>query len=72
MHKRRLVSCFIQNFEVREKFMEVKMNTLTPELFLDLYTSVGWEPPTLEQVKEALKIQWLLLRLTKTTMLLEW
>ena len=45
--------------------MEVKMNTLTPELFLDLYTSVGWEPPTLEQVKEALKIQWLLLRLTK-------
>lgn len=35
--------------------MEVKMNTLTPELFLDLYTSVGWEPPTLEQVKEALK-----------------
>lgn len=35
--------------------MEVKINTLTPELFLDLYTSVGWEPPVIQQVKEALK-----------------
>ena len=35
--------------------MEVKVNTLTPELFLDLYTSVGWEAPVIQQVKEALK-----------------
>mgnify|MGYP001134564189 CR=1 FL=1 len=25
--------------------MEVKINELTPELFLYLYTSVDWEPP---------------------------
>ncbi len=35
--------------------MEVRINTLTPELFLDLYTSVGWEPPGIQQVEEALK-----------------
>ena len=35
--------------------MEVKVNKLTPELFLDLYTSVGWETPVIQQVKEALK-----------------
>lgn len=35
--------------------MEVRRNTLTPELFLTLYTSVGWEPPCIEQVREALK-----------------
>lgn len=35
--------------------MEVKVNTLTPELFLDLYTSVGWEAPVIQQVEEALK-----------------
>ena len=35
--------------------MEVKTNTLTPELFLDLYTSVGWEAPGIQQVKQALK-----------------
>ena len=34
--------------------MEIKMNTLTPELFLDLYRSVGWEPPCIEQVRTAL------------------
>lgn len=34
--------------------MEVRINTLTPELFLDLYTSVGWEAPCVEQVKKAL------------------
>lgn len=34
--------------------MEVRMNTLTPELFLDLYQSVGWEPPCIEQVITAL------------------
>ena len=35
--------------------MEIKINTLTPELFLDLYQSVGWEPPYMEQVKTALE-----------------
>lgn len=35
--------------------MEGKANTLTPELFLELYTSVGWEVPVVQQVKEALK-----------------
>jgi GNAT superfamily N-acetyltransferase len=35
--------------------MEIRINTLTPELFLDLYQSVGWEPPCIEQVRIALK-----------------
>ena len=35
--------------------MEIRINTLTPELFLDLYRSVGWEPPCIEQVKAALQ-----------------
>ena len=35
--------------------MEVQINTLTPELFLQLYTSVGWEPPGIEQVAQALE-----------------
>ena len=35
--------------------MEIQINTLTPELFLDLYKSVGWEPPCIEQVRIALK-----------------
>lgn len=35
--------------------MEVRINTLTPELFLELYRSVGWEPPCIEQVTVALK-----------------
>ncbi len=34
--------------------MRVDTNTLTPELFLKLYTSVGWEPPALEQAEIAL------------------
>lgn len=34
--------------------MTVEMNMLTPELFLKLYTSVGWEPPCIAQVKRAL------------------
>lgn len=34
--------------------MEIKINTLTPELFLELYRSVGWEPPCIEQVRAAL------------------
>lgn len=35
--------------------MEIRINTLTPELFLELYKSVGWEPPCIEQVRIALK-----------------
>lgn len=35
--------------------MNIEMNTLTPELFLNLYVSVGWEPPCMEQVKAALQ-----------------
>ena len=35
--------------------MEIRTNTLTPELFLDLYRSVGWEPPCIEQVQTALQ-----------------
>lgn len=34
--------------------MIVKRDTLTPELFLELYASVGWEPPLVEQVRTAL------------------
>lgn len=35
--------------------MEVQVNTLTPELFLELYTSVGWEPPCIAQIQKALE-----------------
>lgn len=35
--------------------MKVTLNTLTPELFLELYTSVGWEPPGKDRVEAALK-----------------
>ena len=35
--------------------MGIRVNTLTPELFLALYRSVGWEPPCIEQVKTALQ-----------------
>ncbi len=35
--------------------MEIRVNELTPELFLELYTSVGWEPPMFDQVVAALK-----------------
>ena len=35
--------------------MEIRVNTLTPELFLALYRSVGWEPPCIEQVQTALQ-----------------
>ena len=34
--------------------MIVKQNALTPEMFLELYMSVGWEPPCMEQAKTAL------------------
>ena len=35
--------------------MTVKINALFSELFLRLYTSVGWEPPGIEQVQKALE-----------------
>lgn len=35
--------------------MTVQTNTLTPELFLRLYTSVGWEAPGPDQIETALK-----------------
>ena len=35
--------------------MEVRLNTLSPELFLELYRSVGWEAPCVEQVRVALE-----------------
>ena len=35
--------------------MEIRIDTLTLELFLELYTSVGWEPPYIKQVEKALE-----------------
>lgn len=35
--------------------MTVKTNGLSAELFLQLYASVGWEPPGSEQVQKALE-----------------
>lgn len=35
--------------------MDIRINTLTPDQFLELYASVGWEPPCLEQVRTALR-----------------
>ncbi len=35
--------------------MEIKINVLTPESFLELYKSVGWEPPCVEQARIALE-----------------
>lgn len=35
--------------------MEVRINALTPKIFLELYTSVGWEAPVIQQVQQALK-----------------
>lgn len=34
--------------------MDIQINTLTPEQFLFLYASVGWEPPGNKQVETAL------------------
>ena len=34
--------------------MKIEINTLTPEIFLELYSSVGWEPPCIGQVSVAL------------------
>lgn len=35
--------------------MKITQDTLTTEIFLDLYSSVGWEPPCKEQVETALQ-----------------
>ncbi len=35
--------------------MKIQINTLTPDLFLELYTSVGWEPPCREQLENTKK-----------------
>lgn len=34
--------------------MRIETNSLTPDLFLSLYASVGWEPPCKAQVEAAL------------------
>ena len=57
--KRSRYAVLINRMKHREKDgqrlpMEIRVNTLTPELFLDLYASVGWEPPCIEQVRIAL------------------
>lgn len=35
--------------------MKIEIDSLTAEVFLQLYTSVGWEPPCLKQIITALK-----------------
>ena len=35
--------------------MKITQNTLSTAAFLDLYTSVGWEPPCQEQIETALQ-----------------
>ena len=35
--------------------MKIKINTLSPEMFLKLYSSVGWEAPCIGQVRKALE-----------------
>ena len=35
--------------------MRVEINNLSADLFLELYTSVGWEPPCKEQIERALR-----------------
>lgn len=35
--------------------MTVRYNTLTPRLFLELFQSVGWEAPGLDQIETALR-----------------
>ena len=35
--------------------MRIEINKLTPKMFLELYTSVGWEPPCVEQVEKAIE-----------------
>ena len=35
--------------------MEIRINTLSEDTFLDLFRSVGWEPPGRDQVRTALR-----------------
>ena len=35
--------------------LTIQINNLSPERFLRLYASVGWEPPGIEQVQKALE-----------------
>lgn len=35
--------------------MTIQINTLLPDLFLQLYRSVGWDAPGLDQIEKALK-----------------
>ena len=35
--------------------MKVKINVVSPELFLEIYQSVGWEAPGLDQIERALQ-----------------
>ena len=35
--------------------MQIQINTLSTDMFLELYRSVGWEPPCREQGECALK-----------------
>lgn len=35
--------------------MKIKLNALTTDIFLELFSSVGWEPPCREQVNTALE-----------------
>ncbi|MCQ2525099.1 MAG: GNAT family N-acetyltransferase, partial [Lachnospiraceae bacterium] len=43
------------NSGLRGNNMRIDINKLDAELFLALYTSVGWEPPCKEQVEVALQ-----------------
>lgn len=49
------VTCIVHRNKFVEVIMEIRINTLTPELFLTIYQSVGWEPPCIEQVRTALE-----------------
>ena len=35
--------------------MEIRKDALTPEIFIKLFSSVGWEPPCIPQVERALE-----------------
>lgn len=50
-----LAHCHSFKIQFRGEIMKIEINTLTPEMFLGLYTSVGWEPPCIEQVRKALE-----------------
>ena len=35
--------------------MTIQINTLSPDLFLQLYRSVGWDAPGMDQIEKALE-----------------